>query len=475
MSQTPANNPPAKKSANAIPRFAVVGHPNKGKSSIVATLAQDDSVYIDRVSGSTRTARHYPMRVDGETLYELIDTPGFQRARGALAWLTQHCQVVSQRPATVRKFCEQHKDGNDFFNECELLQPLVEGAAIIYVVDGSHPYGPEYEAEMEVLRWTGQPSLALINPIDSNDYIDEWEVALGQYFKTVRVFNAHTAPFEKRVNLLTLFGQLHPQWQTLLETAVAILQAERSRQHRQASETIADMLVDVLQHKEIQRLPSGVPSKPTEMALTKQYRRYLQQQEKHCRKRVEEIYAYFQLEREEHALEILDKDLFDQQSWYLFGLNKRQLISVGAAAGASAGAMLDLGLGGSSLLLGSMAGGLAGGIGAWTFSDKIAQLSIKGLPTGGLSLQYGPWEHPNFPFVLLGRALQHLRLICTRSHANRNTLSLDKQMEENPFEHVTAAQRAKLMAAFKDIRKGKQLAKHRLLLRDSIHQQIAAL
>jgi len=36
------------------PSFAVVGHQNKGKSSIAATLAQDDSVYIDRLSGSTK-------------------------------------------------------------------------------------------------------------------------------------------------------------------------------------------------------------------------------------------------------------------------------------------------------------------------------------------------------------------------------------------------------------------------------------
>ncbi|HEY6100237.1 MAG TPA: hypothetical protein VIW03_12450 [Anaeromyxobacter sp.] len=30
-----------------IPRFAVVGRVNKGKSSIVATLAEDDSVRVD--------------------------------------------------------------------------------------------------------------------------------------------------------------------------------------------------------------------------------------------------------------------------------------------------------------------------------------------------------------------------------------------------------------------------------------------
>ena len=72
------------------PRFAIVGHPNKGKSSIVATLAEDDAVAISPHPGTTTQARAYPMRLDGEVLYELVDTPGFQRARETLAWLEAH-------------------------------------------------------------------------------------------------------------------------------------------------------------------------------------------------------------------------------------------------------------------------------------------------------------------------------------------------------------------------------------------------
>lgn len=459
-----------------LPRFAVVGHPNKGKSSIVATLAQDDSVYIDRISGSTRVSRRYPMQVDGETLYELIDTPGFQRARAALAWLNEHCRTVAERPATVKAFCEQNREDKQFFNECELLQPLVEGAGIIYVVDGSHPYGPEYESEMEILRWTGQPSLALINPIDSDSYVEEWEIALGQYFKTVRVFNAHTAAFDKRISLLTLFGQLRLQWQAPLEKAVNILKQERLRQHQQASEVIADMLVELLQHRESQRIPAGLPAEPVEKMLAKKYRTHLARGEQQCRKRVEEIYAYYQLEREEEQLAMLDKDLFDQQSWFLFGLTKTQLVSAAAAAGASAGAVVDLGFGGTSLLLGSLAGGLAGGFGAWSLSDRLAKLSIKGLPTGGLSLQYGPWEHPNFPFVLLGRALGHLQLICNRTHANRDRLALSAEdADANPLQSFAATDKARLLTIFRDIRRGRQVLKHRQSIVELITRSVQSL
>ncbi|MBT8447433.1 MAG: 50S ribosome-binding GTPase, partial [Gammaproteobacteria bacterium] len=135
---------------NDTPRFAVVGHPNKGKSSIVATLSSDTSVAIAPLSGTTTHCREYPLRVDGELLYVLIDTPGFQRARKALAWMQEHAGDAAGRPDLVRSFVAQFAGRGEFPDECELLRPVIEGAGIIYVTDGSRPYGREYEAEMEI-------------------------------------------------------------------------------------------------------------------------------------------------------------------------------------------------------------------------------------------------------------------------------------------------------------------------------------
>ena len=142
---------------NESPHFAVVGHPNKGKSSIVSTLAHDDSVQIGALPGTTTTCHYYPMKVDGEVLYTLVDTPGFQRARSVWEWLHDHETTADRRPQVVQEFVASHAGGEAFPDEAELLQPIVDGAGILYVVDGSVPYGPEYEAEMEILRWTGQP------------------------------------------------------------------------------------------------------------------------------------------------------------------------------------------------------------------------------------------------------------------------------------------------------------------------------
>ena len=69
---------------NLTPSFAVVGHPNKGKSSIVSALAHDRSVKIGTIPGTTTHSDIFPMSVNGEVLYNLRDTPGFRIPRQVL-------------------------------------------------------------------------------------------------------------------------------------------------------------------------------------------------------------------------------------------------------------------------------------------------------------------------------------------------------------------------------------------------------
>jgi len=451
-----------------VPVFAVVGRPNKGKSSIVATLARDDSVYIDARSGSTREARDFPMTVDGETLYTLVDTAGIQRAREVLDWLQAHCADASARAATVREFVAVHENNPHFHDECALLSPVVNGAGIIYVVDGSCPFAPDYEAEMEILRWTGRPSLAVINPVDNDDFAAEWEAGLGQYFRTVRLFNAHRAQYDKQLELLELFGHLDPHWRDALQRAVAVLRGEREAQHRTASVLIAELIYDSLSFSTSQRLLQGMPTEPVQQALAARYRQQLAARERRNRRQVEEVYHYHSLQRSEASLALEDSDLFNTENWYLWGLNRRALTAVASSAGAllggGAGMVVDGATGG---LLGGLAtlgsgavGAVTGGIGAWRYADEIARIQIKGMPTGGQELSFGPSRNVNFPFVLLGRALLHHRLLCGRTHADRSELTLN----DNLLEQLNDAERRKLARIFANLRAHKRVDEMRAKL-----------
>lgn len=61
-----------------LPVFAVIGHPNEGKSSVVATLVENDAVRISPRPGETVVSTAYPVTIDGEDVIVFVDTPGFQ-------------------------------------------------------------------------------------------------------------------------------------------------------------------------------------------------------------------------------------------------------------------------------------------------------------------------------------------------------------------------------------------------------------
>ena len=434
-----------------VPVFAIVGHPNKGKSSIVSTLSQDESVAISPIPGTTIDNRRYPMAVDGEILYELIDTPGFQRARAALEWMRSHAGTAVERTDTVRRFVDEHQDDPLFSAECSLLAPILAGAGILYVVDGSRPFGEDYEAEMEILRWTGQPSLALINMIGDSDYSEDWNKALGQYFRIVRVFDAMTADFDRRVQLLLAFGEIREEWRGALEKAVHILREEQARRRTLAARVIAEMLARMITHVRRRKLTADEVMDDARDALLQAYKQELVVMEQNCRDEVEQIYNHRNLERHETRVQLLDDDLFSRQTWLLFGLTRQQLIATGALGGAAAGGMIDLAVHGASLLLGSGLGAVAGGVSAWLTSDRIANIKVLGHSLGGKEISIGPMRNINFPYVVLGRALLHQRMIEQRTHAYRGPLELASRPEQ--LQLADASTRRRFEKLFSKLRK----------------------
>jgi hypothetical protein len=435
------------------PRFAIVGHPNKGKSSIVATLAEDESVAISPQPGTTMRAARYPMRLDGEVLYELIDTPGFQRARETLAWLDAHDAGAGARAETVQQFLEAHRNDPRFHDECELLTPIMEGAGILYVVDGSRPYGRQYEAEMEILRRTGRPRMALINLIGAGDHLAEWQSALGQYFSIVRVFDALRADFAKRIDLLRAFGALDEAGAAQLNRAADALLEERERRRGQAARAIADQLVDTLTATVRLALRDPEHTGDVEQKARAKLQERIRRREKDARLAVQQIYRHAGTELVDREDTPLTEDIFSARSFRIFGLSKRQLAITGAASGAAAGGLVDVAVGGASLLLGAGIGAALGVAGALGGASRLAKIRILGQPLGGHELEIGPVSDPNLPWVLLTRALLHLKLVAERNHARRDQLILEATERQTPAERIGAEHRTTIDGLFRRLRK----------------------
>lgn len=436
-----------------IPRFAVVGHPNKGKSSIVSTLSEDGAVAIAPIPGTTTAARTFPLQVDGETLYELIDTPGFQRPREVLAWLHERSGGAADRAAAVARFVAAHGDDPRFHDEVELLRPITQGAGILYVVDGSRPYGAEYEPEMEILRWTGRPRMALINLIANGDHIEEWRRALDQYFSIVRVFDALHADRSKRFTLLRSFGELHPPWQAAISRAVSALEDDYRRRRERAARAIASLIVDALTLQHTQRIAEDADPAPVIANAQARLRKRLAEREQKVRREVEAIYRHEGAVWADGAPGIIDSDLFSSESEQLFGLSRTQLVATGAMSGAIAGGAVDLALGGASLFAVTGISAIVGGLSALLGGDRLGKAKVLGQSLGSREITVGPFRDANLPWILLGRALLHHEAIAERNHARRDAIVMAVADGGHRANAIDPALRKSLVSEFDTVRR----------------------
>ena len=411
------------------PKFAVVGHPNKGKSSIVSSLSLDDSIQIGDTPGTTQIRRGFPLKVDGQIIYELFDTPGFQRARRVLAWLNAQEKVpADKRTDLVRAFIYEHKDNAKFRDEIELLKPIVDDeAGIIYVVDASKPYGPEYEVEMEILRWCGQPSMAILNLIGEEDYREQWKRALGHYFRMVRTFNPITATFSDHMDLLESMSHLKEEWTQPIKIAITVLEELHQQKVEQSVEIIATNMTKVLSF--IYKLEiSGKKSTTREEEKAKEsYRQKIIEYEKEQEKAIESIWNHRSIEKVENSLVFEEIGLFSNESASIFGLSEKELIITGASAGVLTGVGVDLMFAGSTFFVSTLIGGVVGGVGAMFGFNNLYEVKVLGQNLGKRELTVGPMKNLNFPYIFLGRALYHASTIAKRSHAVRENIKLENE------------------------------------------------
>ena len=425
------------------PTFAVVGHPNKGKSSIVSSLSLDDSVAISNVPGTTHTKRSFPLKVDGVIIYELFDTPGFQRARAVLAWLEKHEVSADKKHTVVEAFVREHKNDPKFHDEIELLEPILEGAGIIYVVDASKPYSSEYEAEMEILRWCNQPSMALINHIEADDFTQEWKRALGHYFKLIRTYNPMQATYKEHISILESMAHLNEEWTQSIKESITLFQTHHKQMLQELSSVIGELLYSSLRLKEKLPIKALNSTQEEEDRVEEQYKQTLRKLERQSYKRIAKILHHNTLKREIYELPFEEIDLFSKESASIFGLSKKELLLTTTSSGALTGAGVDLLLAGHTGFLGAALGGIIGGVGGYLGFEELFNTKILGKKLGERELQVGPMQNKNFPYILLGRALFYTKKLLHYSHAKREALHMD-QAQQSRANNFTEKERQKL-------------------------------
>ena len=404
---------------NNVPEFAVVGHPNEGKSSVLSTLAEDDSVRISPMPGETRECQTFPVIIDDVEIIRFVDTPGFQNPRKTLQWMQEY---EGDDAKLIHDFLEAHQDNPDFHDDCSLLQPLVRGAGIIFVVDGSRPLRNMDKAEMEILRLTGCPRMAIINcKDDETAWLGKWQQEFRKHFNAIRLFNSCRATYSERIALLESLKSIDQELQPVLDKVVRAFKEDWRSRNRQVAEFLVSFLEKGLGYSRSVGVGPDTDEVAVRAELHKKYENHLRSLERECQARMRSLYKHNIFNVELPSQSILQEDLFSDKTWEFLGLSSSQLILAGAMGGAAVGAGLDVAAAGISFGVFSAIGGLVGAAGtALKGKEYLTGKRLLGIRLQNEQLQVGPVKNIQLLFVLLDRQLLFYRHIINWSHGRRD-------------------------------------------------------
>jgi hypothetical protein len=401
----------------AIPTIAIMGHPNVGKSSVVSTLAERDEIVVSPLPGTTVLCGRFDIKIDGREILRFIDTPGFQNPLVVREWFVAHHE---RHPQPARQFIREHEGDPALQQDCELLRPLAEGAAVMFVVDAGGPVREQDRAEIEILRLAGCPRMAVVNPKEEQpELLEDWKRILRKDFTFVRVFNAHRACYEERLGMLQDLERLDQSWNQRLAEVIDAYQRDWRGRLEDCAGIIADYLRDCLAWRESAALAS--PAGPARLAaeLRERYQDSLRRKESDAMDRVRQIFRHRRWKPDLTGHPGLGADLFSTETFQLFGLSRTQLILAGVVSGAAAGAGLDVLLAGHSLGLGALIGAAVGGAVALAGGLSLGDRQVLGRKISQRAMTVGPNRHPQFPWILLDRMLLMARLTMRQPHGRR--------------------------------------------------------
>ena len=452
-----------------VPTFAVVGKVNMGKSAVLATLLEEDDEAIIRISsepGETTRCQRLSLVLDGRERLRFIDTPGFQQPVEALRIIRGMADDPQRGPGpdTLARFVAHYRNSDEFVDECRLLEPLIEGAGVLYVVDPDVPVQDGFIAEIEILRLSAGARLAVLNPHNragdhrAPAHADAWRSQLGQAFNLVRTFDAHAARFAARRDLLGALNQIDERDHDHLQATLALLDAEWAQRREDAAERIQVFLrtaIGVREH--VDYADGDLPDKARREAVataTECYYARLSVLEREASDDLLDLYRHRHTRATAGVRMADDLDLASDDTWRRLGLTRRQLAVVGAAVGAGAGLSVDASTLGHTLGLGALIGGVSGGALAYFKGDALPTLSLsigrQGV-VGGKRVTLGPPKNPNFAWVLLDSLLIRYRLIVVRPHALRGDRSLAAGGDDSVVSHLPSARQKRLARWFKEV------------------------
>ena len=333
-----------------IPAVAVIGHTNVGKTSLMRTLTRQRS--FGEISAHPATTRHVELAelaVGGRVVLRLFDTPGFEDSSGLMAHIKRLREERGEDwLETLRAFAQQTSLHVGFSQEAMALGQILDSDILLYIVDVRDPVRAKHRDELELLGRTARPVLPVLNFISNRvaPHVSDWRLQLARVnMHAVVPFDTVVYREADELALYTKIATLSDSLAAPLSQLMDQLKSARAGLRRASAVLIAELLVDTAaarrtyptkedQQKTLEaaRLQDSVRQREQETidALLKLHRF------------ADQDYAPVELP---FAHGVWQQDLFDPEVLEQFGFDATRAL----AAGAAAGLVIDLAVGGLTL------------------------------------------------------------------------------------------------------------------------------
>lgn len=395
--------------------LAVVGHTNTGKTSLMRTLLRDDG--FGEVQNAAATTRHVEEAIisDGKTpLVKLYDTPGLEDAGGLLDWLESETSPKRDGVERIRIFLASEIAEKEFSQEAKVLRQLLDSDAALYVADAREPVLPKYKDELTILSWCARPVMPIFNFIRDSD-VTQWQIMLARRNLHVWAsFDTVAFDFEGEMRLWASLATMLPD-PTVLNYLMNTRRQEWQNLNIKAKQLISEFLLNIAAYTQ------SVENKEFVGEVQMHMQNVVREIEQKLHNQLFNLYKFYHselMEKEAWVLQAFSHDPFDGELWKEYGIRT----STSAAAGAMIGLGVDTLTLGFSLGVGTVIGGVIGGL--WphmkTILDKV----------NGVENLY---IDDNTITILAAREWTLLLCLQTRGHAAQTVVELSNVHIQMPW------------------------------------------
>lgn len=402
--------------------IAIVGHTNTGKTSLMRTLTRD-RVFgeVADAPGTTRQVQSALCWLDGQPVLAWYDTPGLEDSIALRDWIESLPDEGSRLEGSdrVERFLRDEQAAHRFEQEHRVLQQVMHSDAVLYVIDVREPVLPKYRDELYLLNACARPVLPLLNFTASPGAEPQpWVQALARLGLHMHLqFDSVTPPIDGEALVFQMLGQLLSAHRALLKQLSEQAYNARLQRRGQALGQIAELLIDTAALEDF-----SAPDEASIQRVVAKQQREVRQAEQQC---VDTILLMFQFGRDEYLAADLawsdggwHSDPFSAQAMREAGVH----LGKGVAAGALAGAAVDVMSAGLTLGTGTLIGAAAGaawqGLERWG-TDLLAR--VKGARSVRVS--------DEVVLVLAVRQLQLLDALEHRGHAAQGPVRAREQWQ----------------------------------------------